>query len=88
MGSLFPIKKEYPLWYFNKRGDSDKQFVLDRMFFIPDELKEQVSDKYENIYRDNKPDFRGRANKYLHNEAIKHKEKSKKLNAPTLKKDI
>lgn len=78
--SSYPVTKQknYPLWYHNRRGDSDGQLIHDWMYFIPYELKPEVSDKYERIYQDKQPNFRGRANKYLHSEALKHKVASEK----------
>ena len=68
-----PEQKNYPLWYHNSRRDSDAQRIQDWMYFIPYELKPDVSNKYEDIYQSRVEGFRGKANKYLHGEALKHK---------------
>jgi hypothetical protein len=71
----YPQQKEYPLWFHSRKGESDKKFILDRMFFIPEHLKHEVSDQYERLYQSQVDGFRKKANEYLHNEAIKHKDK-------------
>jgi hypothetical protein len=74
-----PAQKDYPLWHHRH----DNKFIDDCLFFIPYDLKPEVSDKYERIYQSKIAGFRGAANKYLHTEAMRHKqdkEKSKSVN--------
>lgn len=68
------MTKTYPLYYYSRRGSRDKTFVLDRMHFIPDDLKDAVSSEYERLFLNNGGDGRRLANEYLHKEALKHKE--------------
>ena len=67
-------QKNYPLWYHNRPRDSDGKLIQDWMYFIPYDLKPEVSDKYERIYQSGVEGFRGKANTYLHGEALKQKE--------------
>ena len=62
----WPKKDIYPIWYFNKKPNSDKDFILKRMAIIPLEHKRKISDRYEIIYQ--KPtttNNRKRANTFL-----------------------
>jgi hypothetical protein len=62
----WPKKEIYPIWYFNKKPNSDKDFILKRMAVIPKEHKRKIADRYEIIYQ--KPSTVGnrkRANTFL-----------------------
>ncbi len=67
-------KKEYPIKYhYRNKNDSDKQFILDRMAWIPKELKDSISNQYEKLYSDGKNNGRGIANSFLHEVSKKYK---------------
>ena len=62
----WPKKDIYPIFYFNKKPNSDKDFILKRMSVIPLEHKRKIADRYEIIYQ--KPtttNNRKRANTFL-----------------------
>ena len=62
----WPKKDIYPIFYFNKKPNSDKDFILKRMACIPLEHKRKIADRYEIIYQ--KPtttNNRKRANTFL-----------------------
>ncbi len=68
-----PKQKQYPLWYYNKRGVdkkgkplSDCKFIMDRMAVIPAEHKDKIANRYEDIYQNKKTiGNRKRANTFL-----------------------
>lgn len=55
----------YPLWYYNKKPNSDIAFIESRLSVIPEKFKGRVCTKYENIYRSDHEDRRKLANTYI-----------------------
>lgn len=76
---LYPEKEVLPEWYFYKNVmgevESDREFILARMAIVPDQVKQQVSDEYDRLYRLKQANHRELANKYLHNLAIEYRGK-------------
>jgi hypothetical protein len=72
------IKKTYPIRYhYRNQADSDKNFILQRMVFIPEHIKDRVSNEYERLFGSGSRDERKAANTYLNDEAKKfHNERS------------
>lgn len=56
---------------------SDKDFIFGLMRWIPDDEKHRVSCAYEKIHQKGEANFRGKANTFLMNEAMKHGYKPK-----------
>jgi len=83
----WPKKEIYPIWYFNKKPNSDQNFILKRMTVIPPKHKQKIADRYELIYQNrNTTGNRKRANtflnkiaKWFYNESKKPKQKGRKL---------
>jgi len=68
--------KTYPIRYhYRNKDDTDKDFILKRMSAIPDDLKHEVSETYEGIYKNGSGDCRRLANEYLHNIASEYRDK-------------
>lgn len=59
-------KSIYPKYYFYRNGESDRDWILKMMNFIPEEHKDKIASRYERIYRDQKGQNRKRAQKFLH----------------------
>lgn len=84
-----PKQKQYPLWYYNKRGVdkhgkayADTKFIMDRMSVIPAEHKHKIASRYENIYQNKKTiGNRKRANTFL-NKIARWFYKNKKFSPP------
>jgi len=55
---------QYPLYYFYRKNESDKGFVLARMSVIPGKYKQRVCDRYDALFRGESS--RKKANTYLH----------------------
>jgi len=82
----FPRREVYPIWYFNKKPNSDKDFVLKRMAIIPPEHKRKIADRYEIIYQNKSTTGnRKRANTFLNKLAKWFYNESKK---PKLKRKV
>lgn len=64
----------YPIRYYYRKGDSDKDFILVRMAHIPPSRQKEVSDQYDRLYT---REGRGPANRYLHEEAKVYRDKLK-----------
>lgn len=70
------MSKTYPIMYhYRSKEDSDKNFILNRMRVIPDDLKNEVSETYEGIYKNGLGDCRRLANEYLHSVAKEYRDK-------------
>lgn len=71
--------KTYPLFYFSRGSDAknkercDLFFVLQRMEFIPGNLKNEVSNTYDNMMIESNGAAREQANKYLNEVALKYR---------------
>ena len=63
-------KREYPLHWYARGGNSDKRFVMQRMSVIPASLKHQVSLEYEKLIHS---DSRKAANTYLNEIALMYR---------------
>lgn len=62
----WPKKEIYPLWFYNRKPNSDQDFILKRMAVIPLEHKQKIADRYEIIYQNkNTVGNRKRANTFL-----------------------
>lgn len=55
-----------PIWYHYRKGDSDRDWIANMFYFIPEQYHQKVADRYEIIFRDDKARSRERANKFLH----------------------
>ncbi len=64
----------YPLFYYYKKGVSDRDWMLSRMSVIPNDRKKEVSNKYTKLFLSGKSSARKDANTYLHNEAVKFRD--------------
>ena len=81
----WPKKDIYPIWYFNKKPNSDKDFILARMSVIPVNHKKNIADRYERIYQNKKTNGnRKRANTFLNKIArwFYNESKKRKLKTP------
>jgi len=62
-----------PKWYYYRAGTSDRDKIIQCMRHIPEELQQEVSDKYESLYLANGhidvSEGRAAANKYLGDKA-------------------
>lgn len=62
-----------PKWYYYRGGVSDRDKIIQCMRHIPDELQQEISDKYESLYLANGHvdvmEGRAAANKYLGDKA-------------------
>ena len=67
-------KRMYPLYYYSRLKESDRDWIMGKLKFIPEDLVHDVCIQYESIFlgSDNP---RKDANTYLHSEAKKHWEK-------------
>lgn len=68
----------YPIFYYQRCGPdgaSDRDWILTRMFYLPEELREEVSDHYEQLYL---REGRKAANTYLQKIAKPFYEKYRK----------
>ncbi len=54
----------YPKYYHCRFGISDKKWIFEKMAYIPDDKKQEVANKYENLYLQG-GNGRKRANEYL-----------------------
>ena len=62
----------YPkIWFYRSRNNNQTKFIMSRMAVIPENLKREVSDTYERIYKGGAG--MKQANEYLHAEAIKYR---------------
>lgn len=71
-----PIR-QYPIWYHCRGGDSDKNFVLSRMRWIPDSLKHWVSLEFERLFLAGGREGRYKAKKFLHELASSYRNEGK-----------
>ncbi|MCU8036963.1 hypothetical protein [Shewanella sp. SM69] len=71
-----PIR-QYPIWYHCRGGDSDKNFVLSRMRWIPDSLKHWVSLEFERLFLAGGREGRYNAKKFLHELASSYRNEGK-----------
>ena len=65
--------RDYPLFYHQIHGASDRDWILKRMAAIPADRKNEVSCEYERLFLSQVPGNRKAANTYLHNEAKKYR---------------
>lgn len=63
----------YPHMYYSRAGVCDLKFVLSRMNLIPEDLKLEVSKKYESFGPVHGGEKRKAANFWLNDEALKYK---------------
>jgi len=69
--------KTYPIMYYCRgEAETDKYFILERMRAIPGDLKDEVSERYEAIYKRGLGDCRRLANEYLHSVAKEYRDKT------------
>lgn len=54
----------YPKYYYSRGGVNDFDWIMIRLAHIPEELKQEVCDKYEKLFLSSK-DGRKQANTYL-----------------------
>ena len=40
-----------PLYYYYRKDDSDRDWIANMFYFIPDEYQQRVADRYERIFR-------------------------------------
>lgn len=66
-----------PLLYHCRGGVNDAHWIIQRMKVIPESLRQEVSDKYENLFLRNK-NGRELANKYLDGVASEYRVKREK----------
>ena len=59
--------KHYPLFYFQRGKESDINWILARMAYIPLNKQEEVSDQYVKLFQEK--NGRRKANEYLNNVA-------------------
>lgn len=63
----------YPKYYYQRcGGESDRDWILTRMFYLPNDKRKEVADHYEDLYRSK---GRKEANTYLQNIAKPYYEK-------------
>ena len=72
----------YPHMYYSRAGVCDLKFVLSRMNLIPENLKLEVSKKYESFGPVHGGEKRKAANIWLNGEALKYER------APTKKAEV
>ena len=60
-----------PLYYYYRKDDSDRDWIANMFYFIPDEYHQRVADRYERIFRVGKG--RKHANLFLHRIAKRFK---------------
>lgn len=60
------------LYYYQRREESDRDWILVRMRAIPDYKKQEVADRYEKLYLTEKNGRRA-ANTYLQNIASEYR---------------
>lgn len=71
--------KTYPLFYYSRGSNAknkercDLQFVLQRMAFIPNNLKDEVSNQYDSMMLSSNGAAREQANKYLNEVALRYR---------------
>lgn len=63
--------RDYPIWYHCRGADSDRNFVLSRMRWIPDEFKHGVALEFERLFLAGGRTGRYNAKKFLHDLAVK-----------------
>lgn len=70
--------REYPLYYFHNSKQSDRDWIISKMRFIPAEKRDEVSKEYERIYLSGHfLKTRKQANEYLQKVARSYYEKLK-----------
>ena len=62
----------YPKFYHQDRWGSDRDWIFARLKYIPDDMREQVSEEYTRLFLTT---GRKEANTYLHNLAKKYRDK-------------
>jgi len=65
--------REYPLFYYQCGGVSDRNWMLVRMAFIPQAKRNEISLEYERLFLASIPGDRKAANTYLYEQAVKYR---------------
>lgn len=61
----------YPIRYFCNRYGSDRDFIIKRMYAIPEDKQQKASDEYDKLFtRKGRKD----ANTFIHELAVKYRE--------------
>ena len=74
------IPSAYPLFWYQRGKDSDRNWIFKMLHFIPDSKKQEVSDQYEKLFF-GPGNGRKKANEFLHGVAKEYRTNASKQKA-------